>query len=747
MKTNGHKWAFFRAAGVEQVVLRNGADLLHLEDLDLKLWVALACPTKGLEFDARTLELLDSDGDGRIRVPEILAALRWCGEVFADPDDLLKGGDSVPLDSISTETETGRAVLFGAKRILANLGKADADAVELGDVSDTARIFASTRFNGDGVVPPEAADDANVRKAIDDVIACVGSTVDRSGKAGVDTALVERFFDETKSFAEWSAKPREDASILPLKDKTASAAAAFAVVRAKVDDYFTRCALAAFDARAAEALQQGPAEYASMASKELSLALPEIAALPLATIEAGKALPLDDGLNPAWSSAVASFAKNAIEPLVGKGKQSLTEPEWKKVCDALAPWFAWQASKPPTSVEKLGAERASTLASSGAKEKILVLIEQDTALEEENRQVGSVERLVRYRRDLHKLLCNFVNFSEFFATKQSVFQAGTLFLDGRSCDLCFRVDDAAKHAALAGLAKTYLAYCDCVRPSGAKMTIAAAFTGGDSDNLLVGRNGLFYDRKGRDWDATITKVIENPISVRESFFKPYKTFVRMIEEQVAKRASTAEQASTAKLETTASTVATADQAAVAKPAPKQIDIGTVAAIGIAFGAIGTFLSTIFAAFLGLGFWIPLGFLALVFAISGPSMLIAWLKLRQRNLGPILDASGWAVNGRVKINVPFGGALTALPHLPPGSERRLTDPYAVKKSPWPRILFALAVILAVLGVWFFGKVDRWLPEPVRSTTLLGEHAPANRAAATSDSATPNAPVEATPPTGN
>ena len=31
------------------------------------------------------------------------------------------------------------------------------------------------------------------------------------------------------------------------------------------------------------------------------------------------------------------------------------------------------------------------------------------------------------------------------------------------------------------------------------------------------------------------------------------------------------------------------------------------------------------------------------AISGPSMLIAWLKLRQRNIGPILDANGWAVN--------------------------------------------------------------------------------------------------------
>ena len=38
------------------------------------------------------------------------------------------------------------------------------------------------------------------------------------------------------------------------------------------------------------------------------------------------------------------------------------------------------------------------------------------------------------------------------------------------------------------------------------------------------------------------------------------------------------------------------------------------------------------------------------------MAIAWLKLRKRNLGPILDANGWAVNAKARMNVPFGGAL-------------------------------------------------------------------------------------------
>ncbi len=39
-----HAWRFFRAGGFDQVQLETGADLMHLDQLDLKLWVALACP-------------------------------------------------------------------------------------------------------------------------------------------------------------------------------------------------------------------------------------------------------------------------------------------------------------------------------------------------------------------------------------------------------------------------------------------------------------------------------------------------------------------------------------------------------------------------------------------------------------------------------------------------------------------------------------------------------------------------------
>ena len=70
-----HTWRFFRSGGFDQVIIDSVEDLTNLAQLDKKLWTALACPIKGLEIDQRTLSYIDTDNDGRIRVPELLAAV------------------------------------------------------------------------------------------------------------------------------------------------------------------------------------------------------------------------------------------------------------------------------------------------------------------------------------------------------------------------------------------------------------------------------------------------------------------------------------------------------------------------------------------------------------------------------------------------------------------------------------------------------------------------------------------------
>ena len=129
MNNSNHVWSFSTVGGVKRVNLETGADLLALEQLDQKLWTALSCPVSGLEIDSKTLALIDSDGDGHIRVPEILEAVKWLTSMLKNADDILKQGATLPLSAINVETEAGRAILESAKIILQNLGKADATEI------------------------------------------------------------------------------------------------------------------------------------------------------------------------------------------------------------------------------------------------------------------------------------------------------------------------------------------------------------------------------------------------------------------------------------------------------------------------------------------------------------------------------------------------------------------------------------------------------------------------------------------
>jgi hypothetical protein len=702
-----HRWKFFTAGGFDQVKLETGADLMNLDQLDQKLWVALACPTTGLEFCSKTAALIDIDKDGRIRVPELIAAVKWAGSMLKNPDDLVKGGDAVPFTAINDSNPEGKQLLASARQICTNLGKKDAVAISVADASDANKIFVNTTLNGDGVIIPESAPDDATKAVINDIAACLGTLLDRSGKAGIDQAKADTFFAECVAFDDWNKKADADkATILPAGEATAAAAAAVRAIKAKVDDYFGRCRLAAFDPRAVALLNRKEEEYLAIAAKDMTITAAEIAGFPLAQVGAGKALSLKGAINPAHAAAVAALHANAVKPLLGD-KSELTEADWASLLAKLGAFECWSAGKAGAAVEKLGIQRVREILGGKAKESVAALIAKDKALEPEATSIANVEKLTRFVRDLYSLCNNFVNFRDFYdGGEPAIFQAGTLFLDQRSCTLTLPVEDAGKHAAMAAMAGSYLAYMDCVRKgTGEKRQVVAAFTNGDSDNLMVGRNGLFYDRKGRDWDATITKIIDNPISIRQAFWSPYKKLVRMIEEMAAKRAAAADAAADAKLAAAANTTVNADKAKAAEP--KKVDVGAVAAMGVAFGAIGTALAYFAGLFKGVAFWqLCLAVVGILLVISGPSMILAWMKLRKRNLGPILDANGWAVNAKAKLNVPFGASLTGIAKLPEGSSISADDRFGEKPSGWPKfVLFVIIVCFIFSLLNHFGVIAK------------------------------------------
>ncbi len=637
-----YNWNYTYVGGVPRVKIATGSDIAHLAELDEKMWTVLSCPVKGLELDEKTLSYIDTNHDGHVHVSEVVATSKWLVAVLKDMNLLVPGTDEVRLDALDASTDEGRQLLEAARRLLTAAGKADADRIALADSS-----------------------------------VCL-----ERAKAEKLAALK----------AERAALEAVEA---PFGAQTEAVAAAYAALDAKVRDFFLRGRLAQFSAESREKLDVQAEQIESISRDNLTERTAEIAACPLARIGEAGVLPLDAVVNPAWTA------------------------QWDAVKTA------FDADVTPETWEAVGA-RLKAYADYCAKQDVK---DSDVALDDESKSIELVDKLLHLTRDFFTLLRNFVTLSDFYSPGgKAIFQAGRLYIDQRACDFCVRVQDAGAMAAQAAASGMYLVFCQCTdRTRGLTMPIVAAITVGDTQNISVGKNGIFYDRQGHDWDACVTAIVDNPISIGQAAWSPYRKMAEFIEEKVRSMAASKEsqltEKATASIDAKAETAAAATaEAAAAGPkaapaaqtgsgenaAAKSFDIakfaGIFAAIGMAIGFIGSFLTTLGSEFMKLLWWqMPLCILAIFLLISGPSMFIAWLKLRKRNISPILNANGWAVNASAKISIRFGNALSDQACFPLSAKMRGQDPFADKGLPWwQHLLWASALLLFVAAVcWFFG----------------------------------------------
>lgn len=621
-----YKWNFISIGGTTRVDISSGEDLRHLGELDRKLWTVLSCPTKGLEIDPKTLEMLDSDKDGKIRVDEVVATASYLTRVLKDADSILKGGDSLPLSAFNLEDPEGKALFDSAKNILSAIGKADAESIA---ISDTANI-----------------------------------------------AAIEH--------AEW-----EKTKVQPYGEDSEAVFALVGRLKAKIDDYFLRCSLASYQNESLASLDTTASKIGSLAAEDLTKCMGEIAACPISHLSA-KGVIEYEGINPAWAADFAALKSLALKKDFPEAT-ALDPSMWKAVEQKIAPYGAWKSSEAAFHVAGL--------------------------------DISDLSRLLHYYRDFGKLLRNYVTLSDFYSSYKgetlAIFQCGKLFIEQRRLDLCIEVADMGKQVEVAGKSGMFIIYCSCVSKStGKTKTIAAVLTDGDVDNIFVGQNAIFYDRAGLDYDAVVTKVIDNPVSVRQAFWSPYRKLANTISEKIAKSAADKEKKVSDDLNSKAASFdlkqAAAAPADGAAPAKNPFDIakfaGIFAAVGMGVGFIGSFLAKLIE-----HWYTPLiVVLALVVVISGPSMILAFIKLRKRNLAPVLNANGWAINSRIIVNTTFGATLTQLAQYPKilfGN-----DPFAKKEMSKGKK--ALIIILCTLGALILLGLVLYFARCVWFIELLG-----------------------------
>lgn len=778
-------FTFRRMGGLDQVLLLTDDEWRHLDKLDPKIWMALSCPTQGLEFDARTLALLDTDQDSRIRSTDILEAVAWLCDRLKHPARLTQNNTGLPLDNLQDDNPQGAELLSAARLVLKKNQNADAAQVTPEEVQKALAAAAEYPFNGDGVVPADSVDakDDTTKRFILAAFSVIGAVRDDSGRPGLNEPLANAFLERLRAARDWRQSVRQ--ADLPLGSQTAAAWTLLQRLRPKINDYFYRCRMAAFAPQALSALNEDAALTPSDNGGQTLLSLDVLARLPLARIAPDRPLSLTSGINPAWADDLKNFnqlfAPLLQAPAESKSPQSndsprpgqeaggsLSEANWREILDRFAPYAALLAQKPsyerppdnakqadfpglpplvlapeddalkraflPPSPEdaldKIPDDELDTWLDDTTKNAFAEYVRRDLAAPR-MAAVRDLEKLTLFHVHLYTLLMNFVSFADFYEPdKRAIFLAGTLYLDSRACYLCVPVNELAAHVRLASQSHLCLLYCQCTRKLATgeekSLAIAAALTAGSTDTLIEGRHGVFVDNAEQDWDTALLRLVHNPISLRQAMWAPYLRFGNMVADQLQKFVSSKEDAISKASTKAVSALGTdikkdASAASAGTPPKTNFDFAKGAGIFAAFSVGISVLSAAFAyianSLVSLGWWWPMALVVLFLCISGPSVILAWFKLRRRSLGPLLDASGWAVNNGAPINIAMGATLTAEGHLPPSARRSLDDPYSLpaqllhRKHARRLLALVLALVLllsAALFLWLhYGTPPSWL----------------------------------------
>jgi len=689
--------------------IADAGDLLHVLELDEALWVATGAPIDTINCDGTFLKWVDTDHNGRIMCFEVKDAIRWLTGVLSDLTGVTEADTTLHLDAINTDHAHGRRILASASKMLDRLGRNNDKRITLDEVRQIKATVESTPVSEAGVVLPEAADDPHIRQFICDIIGTVGGVDHPSGKTGVGQAQLSEFLQQARQYLDWRGKgqipPAQDKTeVMPFGADTPELFALYCRLADKIEQYFAQCEAVAFDPRTVEHIAPGTAELQAVDFQDPSAIEKLMKEASLAEPVAERVLTFDDRINLYYAADMELFRSGIVEPTFGRGASCLSQAQWEQIKQLFAPHKAWIDARTGQAVEKLGVEKLTEYLQDRYRAAVEALIAESTETAFVLDNIRLTEKLILYQAYMLSLVNNFVSFPNLYdASRRAMFEMGAVIMDGRLFDLAVRADNPAQHSAVAKTSNMFVMYVDVVQRDGQVLHLAVPVTAGGKGNLCVGKRGVFISLAGEQLDAKVAQIIENPISITEALISPFQRIGRLITGKIEAMTTAAEK----KLDTTTvqavERVQQAGPAAPGKPSGLAAG-GLIMGGGVALAALSSAAAYITKTLGELGTSkIIIGIVTALVAVMLPTSIVAFLKLRSRDLSAILEGSGWGINARMKLTLRQARFFTRQPRFPKGAKgvHRL----------WYWIVLGLAALIAASTVTWYIKQKKAKVEPL------------------------------------
>lgn len=693
---------FHRHGKTFQLCIETAEDLDHVLELDESLWVATSAPVAAFRCDPKLLTVLDADANGRLSSDEIKAAIRWLSARLADRSQLAACVDCLPLSAINAATPEGQALLTSARYVLKTLGQESADAITLAQVREFLATVQARPLNGDGIIVPEAAEDAELAGFVNDVLATVQGGKDVSGRNGISEQHVAAFMKAVPAYLEWRRGldiPAGESvtALMPLGPETVQLYGLYREHADKVELFFRLCRVLRFDPRSASRVAGPEANLQTLDPVKQELVEAYLQGLPLAPPNVDGKLPLDeDAVNPLYRHWIRALRTQLLPRVLESVPDAISARDWRCVSDCLAAHDAYVKGKQGGAVESLPIEKLQRYQQEPRfGQEVRELIEADKAVAGLLTGIAQVEKLLLLHQHLLRLLNNLVSFPELYRTDdRALFEMGSMVMDGRWFNMAIPVTDIAGHSAVAKNSNLFVMYLEITGTANEKFNVVVPVTSGTKGNLANGKRGVFFDTKKKEYDARVIQVIENPVSLQEALAAPFVRLWRLAEGKIESWSGSAEKQLQAEFTQTLSTAA--QPAASGPPDGKASAMearGMFMGLGLTVAAMGSAFAFITKTFSAMQFrHLLYGLSCAAVVVMLPITLIAILKLRRQDLSPLLEGCGWAVNARMRLNRDQRRFFTRVEPYP-------ADAVGTPQRHWLRtagiIVLALAVLFGVV----------------------------------------------------
>lgn len=700
-----------RFGGSTHVRVDTFAQLKEAVNVPETQWVATSAPLSSFAADARFLALLDSDHNDRIRVNELQAAVAWLSSMLSADAGVDSRSATLTLAHL---TPAAAAIKSAAEAVLDVVGAADRATVTLEQVRAAEGPLRAAGRNGDGIVAP-AQLPTSAQALAAQIVSLFPEVKNRAGVAGVSPENLAAFRTAKASFV---AHVDSKAAVFVWGEHSLARAQQVQAVTDVLDEHFLLCRLVASQPDARERFRLAADRIESLVGNRAAMQA-ALAALPIAPPDPSGVLAFSTLHRGPHLEALQAFATDVLANTPGNDKQLLTEATWSSLKAAAAAILAWQQAYDThqlapiaTSVATIADADLDAIAHAQQKD-----LDDKVALD----AIADLEKVLLLQRFLLAFANSFLAMPDLYTNHRALYERGHAILAGRRYELSLLVPDLGAHKAHTEQGTTCVVYAKVFdKEGGASFDVVLPKTRGWSNELVVGKRGLFYDLDNKEHDLVVTHIVRQPVSVMEAALSPFFRIGEFLNKKLESLNAGVDEAvdkHSAALGNTFDGTKAAAAAALAKaplPAPSAPPTGAPAAAvagpamgnalamgGLAVAAVGSSVAFIAAQLKALSVADLISIVVVGFAaIAGPSGFVGWLKLRRRNLAQLLEGAGWALNDRLRVTPALAARVTQTPSRVAGSSLEIVASPPVPGDPedshtgW-KVAAVVAIVLLVL----------------------------------------------------